>query len=271
MMPKDGTVRSRWWAVIGQGVIAAIACAGIVTLQRSQLASPSLWVSAPAQAEQQEALRLRLLKQLPTFGFDNLIANWTFLNFLQYYGDVEVRSKTGYSLSPEYFDIITRLDPRFVGVYLFLSNSVSYQVGQPKRAIQLMERGIAALSPEIDPKAYQVWRFKGLDQLLLLGDVSGSIKSHEMAAQWAKGTPDDALAFVFQATANFLREDPNSVPIRIQAWSSVYYQAVASNDQATQERAKQEILNLGGEMQVDAEGRVLFSLPSAKPANSKNQ
>jgi hypothetical protein len=55
---------------------------------------------------QSEKLRLNLLRQLPTFGFDNLVSNWIFINFLQYFGDDEARKKTGYSLSPEYFEVI---------------------------------------------------------------------------------------------------------------------------------------------------------------------
>ena len=40
-----------------------------------------------------------MLKNLPSFGFDNLIADWTFLKFLQYFGDDEARDVTGYDLA----------------------------------------------------------------------------------------------------------------------------------------------------------------------------
>ncbi len=266
MVAKSRSSGSQWVRSLVSGAIAVVALGGVVLMQRFQLDRPSLWASDPKQAEQQEAVKLRLLKQLPTFGFDNLIADWTFLNFLQYYGDTPVREQTGYNLSPEYFDIITRLDPRFVDIYLFLSGTISYQLGQPQTAIRFMDRGTAALAPEINPKAFQVWRFKGLDQLLLLGDVPGAIVSHEMAAKWVQGTPYQALAPLFQQTAAFLRSDPNSTPVRFQAWTSVYYQAVAVQDKATQERAKQEILALGGQMQMK-HGQLNFTLP--KPAGSK--
>ncbi len=251
---------SRARNVLGQVAIAIVALVGVVGIQRSQLDRPPESAD-PRQAEQQEAWRLKLLQQSPTFGFDNLIANWTFLNFLQYYGDTPVRQKVGYSLGPKYFDLITRRDPRFVGSYLFLSGTVSYQLGQPEVAIRLMDRGTAALSPQIDPNAFQVWRFKGLDQLLLLGDVRGSIHSHEMAAQWTAGTPNRNLFPLFQQTANFLRRDPNSRLIRFQAWTSVYDQATAVKDKNTQARAKREILALGGKVRMN-NGQVEFSLPA---------
>ena len=129
-----------------------------------------------------------------------------------------------------------------------------------------MDRGTVALSPQIDRNAFQVWRFKGLDQLLLLGDVRGSIHSHEMAARWAVGTPNQDLAPLFQQTANFLRRDPDSQLIRFQAWTSVYDQATAARDKNTQARAKREILALGGKEKIN-NGQVEFSLPTpaAKP------
>ncbi len=233
-------------------------------MQQVQLKRPSLWITDPKQAEQQESVRLQMLKQFPTFGFDNLIADWTFLNFLQYYGDTPVREKTGYSLSPEYFDIITRRDPRFVDTYLFLSGTVSYQLAKPELAIQMMDRGIAALSPQIHPKAFQVWRFKGLDQLLLLGDVPGSIKSHEMAAEWTKGTPDVGLEPIYRQIADFLRKDPNSVPVRLESWATIYAQATQVKDKQTQARAQQEIEKLGWQLEV-VDGQLRLKERSKKP------
>lgn len=248
--------------------VAVVALMGVVWLQRARLNQSNLGVADAKQAEQQEAWQLRLMKQAPTFGFDNLVADWTFLNFLQYYGDTPAREQTGYSLSPAYFDIITRLDPRFVDIYLFLSGSISYQLGKPDQAAQLMDRGTRALSPQINPRSYLVWRFKGLDHLLLLGDIPAAIHSYEMAAQWAAQSPDFAVAPLYRETANFLKQDPNSVPARFQAWSMVYYQAVAAKDKQTQERAKREILALGGQMQTK-NGRVEFVPPRSQPKKAK--
>jgi hypothetical protein len=280
----DSKIRTRWLQPLVLSTIAAVCLGGIVLMQRSRLAQPSLWVSNPKQAEEQESVRLKLLQRSPTFGFSNLVANWTFLNFLQYYGDTAVREQTGYSLSPDYFDIITRLDPRFVQSSLFLSGSVSYQLGKPDLTVQLLDRmtaaasfpqtldygtftlqlidsSSAALSPRVHPLAFQPWRFKGIDQLLLLGDIPGSIRSHAMAAEWVKGTPYEEFAPIFWETVEFLRRDPNSVPVRFQAWQSVFYQAVAANDKQTQERAKREIRALGGEIQ-EKNGEISFSLKS---------
>ena len=151
---------SPWLMVLLHLAIAGAALTGVIILQRSQLNKNSSLIASPQQAEQQEALRLQLLKKTPTFGFDNLVADWTFLNFLQYYGDDAAREQTGYSLSPQYFDIITQRDPRFVDTYLFISGTLSYQLGQPKLALEYMKRGTDALSPEIDPTSFRIWQYQ---------------------------------------------------------------------------------------------------------------
>jgi hypothetical protein len=261
----------KWLSLLVNGAIGLVALAGVVAMQGSDRLGglPSAQVRegvAPAasaaelkQAVQQEALRLQLLKSLPTFGFNNLIADWTFIQFLQYFGDDEARNVTGYGLSSKYFDVITKLDPRRVEIYPFLAVSVSFYQAKPETTVQLMERGTNALSSQIHPDAWQVWRHKGLDELLLLGDAAESARSHEMAADWVEETPKgQELAQAFRATAQFLRRDPDSVPVRFAAWSSVYYQ---TNDKLVRLRAKEALLRLGAQVQKDKNGQERFVLP----------
>jgi hypothetical protein len=263
----------KWLSLLVSGVIAAVALAGVVALQTSgqlggilaletqgEKPAPAISAASFKQSEQQEGLRLKTLKALPTFGFDNLVADWTFLKFLQYFGDDEARTVTGYRLSQDYFDIITRHDPKWVEIYPFLSIAVSFYQAKPEIAVKLMERGTSALSPQIDPQAWRVWRNKGLDELLLLGDTTESARSHDMAAQWVEGTPEgQKLAPMFRSTANFLRRDPDSVPVRFAAWSTVYYQ---TTDKFVRLRAKQALVKLGAQVRKDKDGNESFILPA---------
>jgi hypothetical protein len=265
----------KWLSLLVSGVIAAAAALGVVAMQSSQQLGgmPSVETQGPKpapaisaagfkQSEQQEGLRLKMLKAIPSFGFDNLVADWTFLKFLQYFGDDEARDITGYGLSPDYFDIITRRDPRRVEIYPFLSVAISFYQAKPEIAVQLMERGTSALSPQIDPQAWTVWRNKGLDELLLLGDIPESIRSHEMAADWVEGTPSGKqFAPIFRATAEFLRRDPDSVQVRFAAWSMVYAQ---TKDKFVRMRAKQALVKLGVQVQKDKDGKESFILPAQK-------
>ncbi len=211
--------------------------------------------------EKQEALRLQILKAAPTFGFDNLIADWTFLQFLQYFGDDRARNQTGYSLSGYYFDIVTQLNPRWVDVYLFVSNSLSIYEGKPKEGVKYMTRGVESLSPEMHPDAWLVPRYRGIDQLLLVGDIEGAIESHELAAKWAKGTDDEQLVPLFERTAEFLRENPDNKSIKINAWLWVYYQ---TRDQRVRDRATQELLDLGVKQEEGEDGEVKFVVPESE-------
>ena len=247
--------------------VAIATLAGVICLQifwpseGSPLKEKTVADAADAEkAEQKEALQLKLLKASPSFGFDNLIADWAFLKFLQYFGDDPARDQIGYSLSEDYFDIITRLDPRWVDVYLFVSNSLSIYEGKPKVAVEYMTRGTDALSPEIDPEAWQVWRLKGIDQLLLVGDIPGAIRSHEMAAEWAENTSYQELSSLFRSTVEFLKRDPDSKLIKFNAWLWVYGQ---TRDQRVRERAKQEILKLGGKVEMNQNGEMRFVLPES--------
>jgi hypothetical protein len=108
-----------------------------------------------------EKVRLNLLQKVPAFGFDNLLGDWAFLNFIQYFGDDEARAATGYRLSPDYFDVIIDRDPKFLQAYFFLSGSGSLYAGMPERSVTLMEKGLKSLSPQSPPKSYYVWRYKG--------------------------------------------------------------------------------------------------------------
>jgi hypothetical protein len=144
----------KWLSLLVNGFIGLAALAGVVAMQSSEQLggmspvgvqgqkplsgmSAASFKQAAQQEAQQEALRLKMLKTIPSFGFDNLIADWTFLKFLQYFGDDEARDVTGYNLSEDYFDIVTQRDPRWADIYLFLSTAISFYQGKPETAVNL--------------------------------------------------------------------------------------------------------------------------------------
>lgn len=246
--------------------LAAAALISVILLQRAQLNTAGLIAENPQQAEQQESLRLKALGRMPAGGltFNNLIADSTFLSFLQYYGDDEARQQTGYGLSPQYFDGVTQRDPRFVESYLFLSGVLSYQLGQPDLAMQYRQRGTDVLSPQQHPGAAAVWEFQALDKLLLTNDVPGAIQGYENAAAWASMSSDPEVKKaepVFRRFAAFLKTDPDSRLIRFTAWVTIYQQAVAIKDQGTQARVRQAILALGGTEFKNPKGEMDFAPP----------
>lgn len=243
------------------------ALAGVMGMQRIQLHQGDGMKLSLQQLDRQEAIRLDVLQHSPTFGFDNLLADWAFLNFVQYDGDEAARKQLGYGLAAQYFDVITRLDPRFVDSYLFLSGTLSYQLGEPELAAKYFKRGTEALTPQAHPRASLPWRLQGLDQLLLLGDVPGAIRSNDIAGDWALQSSLPEIRHsgpILKGIANFLRSEPDSARVRFWAWNSVYFQAMATRDRVTQERAKRELLALGGIEKNSPEGIVYFELPEAE-------
>lgn len=261
--PNQGVKNWRGWGLLLNVLVAVVALTGVGCLQWLGMQRPQKSLANQQLAIQQEARRLETIKHLPSLGFDNLIANWIFLNFLQYFGD-DARKTTGFSLGAEYFDIITRRDPRFADIYPFLSSTISFYLANPRLAVEYMQRGTKVLNPQIHPRAFLVWRFKALDELLLLGDIKGAIHSLEMAAQWVKGTPYEEYAKFYQQTADFLKKDPDSTLVRFMAWNDVYYQ---STDKKIKERAKQEILKLGAEERRDENGEIFFVFPQSQNQN----
>lgn len=224
-----------------------------------QLEATAAGQQTPAQltlAEQQEQLRLSVLQKAPSFGFDNLVADWTFLSFLQYFGNTSARSQVGYQLSPEYFEVIVKKDPYFITPYLFLSTSTSLYAALPERSVGLMAQGLTSMTPAVPTGGYLVWRYKGIDQLLFLGDGAAARQSFETSASWADQSSDPQAAAIAQAsrqTAQFLAQNPASKAAQISAWVQVINLAV---DKQTQELAVQRIQALGGQILVLEGGQV---------------
>lgn len=207
---------------------------------------------------QAESLRLNLLKKMPSFGYDNLIANWVYLSYLQYFGDDEVRNKTGYHLSPEYFEVILDRDPRFLAAYLSLSSSTSIYAGMPERSIGLMEKGLQSLSPWVPQRSYYVWRYKGIDELLFSDNTQSAQNSFVTAFEWARNFSDEESQSVAESsrrTASFLSQNPNRISARISAWVMVLNHQV---DERTRKRVIREIEALGGKVTVTPQGNMVI-------------
>ncbi|MBD2186578.1 hypothetical protein [Pseudanabaena mucicola] len=207
-----------------------------------------------------EEARLKLIRQLPSrgLGFNNMIANFTFLQFLQYFGDDVSRNQfqTGYGLSPLYFANIIERDPRFLSSYIYMSASVSMFAGTPRAAIDIYSKGLNYLSPEQQSKAHLVWRYKATDQLLFLGDTKGARQSYLQAADWAdrgslidKEISEDLkfIASLSRQSAQWLEQERDVSKAQIGAWSLVLQNAT---DKKTVETIAQELDKLGMKIEI---------------------
>jgi len=246
-------------------VLCLLALIGLQIPQLNQILTKSKTESLPELKREiaAEKVRLDLIKKIPNLGFSNLIADWTLLGFLQYFGDNIARDRTGFELSPNYFEIIVDRDPHFLTSYLFLSTSVSLFAGEPEKGIRLMEKGLKSLTAK-QPGAYYVCRYKGTDELLFLGDTKKAEKSFAKAAEWASEFSDlesQNIAAISRKTAKFLANDPDIKLAQEVAWTMVLINALNANDERTKKRVIERIEAQGGKVIISPEGSVSVQLP----------
>ncbi len=265
-MPKLSQVSQQLYQPLATVFVAMLAIFAVGSLQSSQLTKikNSSAIGSRAELSQEVKLtkvNLTALGKLPTFGFTNLIADWAFLNFLQYFGDDSAREITGYGLSPNYFEVIIDRDPKFLDAYFYISTSSSIYAAQPEKSVKLMAQGLKSLSPEIAPRAYYIWRQKGIDELLFLGNPQAAKQSFETAANWASVYPNQEsqqVAALSRQTANFIARNPNSKQAQAQAWLMVLTNAP---DDRTRKIAINRIRGLGGTVSLTPEGVVDVKMP----------
>jgi hypothetical protein len=244
--------------VLSYGVIISLQLSRLSQLERQ--ATQSRTKAEYIREEQQTESGLKVLAKLPTLGFDNLMADWAFLNFLQYFGDDQARPQTGYRLVPNFFELAVARDPRFLEIYPYLSASVTLYGGRPQKTVQLLQQGINAVPPERQADTYFLWQAKATDELLFLGRTKDAQRSYEMVADWASRSNDPALqaiAIRSRQTAQFLASNPDSRRARVGAWFNILTSAI---DDPTRRLAMQQIQALGGTIVMD-NGALKVSLP----------
>ena len=215
-----------------------------------------------------KSAELKVATKLPMFGFRNILAGFVFLDFLQYFGDDEARDQDGYELVPDFFESIISRDPYYRSFYLFLSGSGSIYAVDPQKSVEITERGLSHLSPNQPSDSYYVWRYKGIDELLLLGDGESAQKSFETAANWAEESVDmdsDVFAIQSRQTAEYLSANPLSTVAQVSAWSSVLTTAI---DDTTRARAVANIEALGGSVTFSDDGGIKIEFAQRESQNS---
>jgi len=153
--------------------------------------------------------------------------------------------------------IVTKNDPKFVRAYLMMSVPSSVNAGKPERTVEIMNKGLSKLTPDVTD-AYFIWLYKGVDELLFLGDISASKKSYQMAADWAKIAGNEFIEKSARGTVKFLETNPDSRAPRVGAWMLVW---LNSQNEETRKLAKENIEKLGGKLVVLGDNQVMVIPP----------
>jgi hypothetical protein len=213
--------------------------------------------------ENETARQVSLLHRMPAIGFDNLIADWIYLNFIQYFGDTEARQKTGYSLLPDYLAGVVKRDPHFVEALILIEVGNSLFAGLPQQSVALLEQALEQIQPKFISRLrpYYLWRYKGNNELLFLGDVAQAKKSYQKSIEWAAVYDDQdsrKIQAISQKSLASLNKNSGSKSARIGAWVNILSN---TPDPKTVDRVIQEIEQLGGEVTLLAGGRITVKVP----------
>lgn len=209
------------------------------------------------QQEKQAKIKADLQKKIPSFGFNNLISDWAFLQFIQYFGDTEAREVTGYSVVTDYFENIVNRDPNFIESYFVISSANSIFAARPEKTVEFIDKGLKTITPESPGYPFYLWTYKATDEILFLGDLKAAQKSYETAAQWAKLRNDDLgqkVAQSFENTAAFLATNPDPTKAQIGAWMMILSSA---RDEKTATYAVKQLNNLGVEVGISDDGKLV--------------
>ena len=213
------------------------------------------------QQEKQLKSEANLLKNTPSFGFNNLVSNLAFLKYIQYFGDTEARDETGYSVITDYFETIVNKDPKFIQANLSLSVTNSLFAGKPEKTVSLLEKTAKSLSPNMENYPFMVLAYKAVDEILFLGDLEAAKNSYTKAAQWAEKSNDevgDKVAKLYRNTVKFLATNPDPTITQVSGWSLILER---NNDPKIQKYAMQKIRELGGEVIISADGEITVKPP----------
>lgn len=243
-----------------QILIIFVSLGGLMTLQIPQMQKiqeNQATKDEYLRREIQEGLSVKFLSQSSALGFNNLVADWLYLQFIQYFGDNDARRVTGYQLNPDYLEGIVKHDPRFIQAYLFGSVATSLFAGRPDRTIEIFNQGLEHLTPEV-PDAEYVWLYKGVDELLFVGESEQARQSYLKASEWAKIAGNERIARRGQETAAFLEKNPDSRAAQASAWALLYSNA---RDDSVRKLAEDNIIRLGGRINFARDGAISIQLP----------
>lgn len=246
------------------GGIASIAC-----LQKDSLSKIATAQNIDVYKKEQKAFTAaaKIQKEIPSFGFNNLIADLTFLKFVGYFGDGEARQVTGYSTVTHYFEDIVNRDPNFIQSHLVMSASNSLFTGRPEKTVDLMNQALERVDPKAPNYPFLLWTYKAADETIFLGDLQAAKHSYEMAARWARNHQEtevgNEMARRYDKTAKYLASDPDPTQAQFGAWMSILY---GTKDSKTQEHILYRLKDLGATVNVSPDGKLEIKPPKFNEA-----
>jgi hypothetical protein len=251
--------------VLTSGLIMLGCFVGIIVIQNRNIDKSEQELSAKDYEKlvNDEKVDLGFLHHVPSMGLDNIIANWTYLRFIQYFGDVPARDDTGYGLLPQHYQLLVDKDPHFTDALSKLDVATSLFGGQPEASAGFLGQALSKIPKKFisNIPPYYLWRAKGNNELLFAGNVDAAEESYRHSMEWAKAYDDEEsrrMININKSSLEFLANNPDSREARIGAWMGIL---ANRPDKKTVERVIKEIKTLGAQVVVEPNGNIKVSLP----------
>lgn len=165
-------------------------------------------------------------------GFDDVIADIYWLEFIQYFGNSAARHRDNFRKAYDYLDLITSLDPHFVPAYYFAAFVLGQERREPQRAAELINRGISS-----NPDNWYLPYVAGINQYLYAHDDIKAAKYYRMAAKYP-----EAPKWLGRQAKILEAEIPSVIKV-INVWDSIY---ASASDSTVKECARAKLLELWG-------------------------
>lgn len=165
-----------------------------------------------------------------SLGYDHVLADYYWLKFVSYIGDTKARLEDHGVQSEHYIDLITTLDPNFVQAYWFGAFTIGGEQKNPRRAAELIERGISA-----NQDSWYLPFIAGINQFLYQRDDRRAAWYYRQAAKFP-----DAPSWL-ERQAVILESDAPKLVKLANNWFNIYK---SSSDARLRESAREKSIFL---------------------------
>ena len=177
-----------------------------------------------------------------SLGFDRVLADLTWLTFVQYYGDRTAVVDERLRYAPDYLKIVVALDPHFIRPYWFAAFVLAGDLNRQKEAEEFLDLGIRN-----NPTEWSLAFIAGFNQALYLKDYKKAAKYYRLAASMPNA-PSWLASQAQVMEANIPRQIKE-----IRTWERMYKEG----DPMVQEKARDTLQRLWSKVFWDAPTQVI--------------
>jgi hypothetical protein len=168
--------------------------------------------------------------KIASLGYDDLLADYYWLRFIQYFGGGEARQRDRYASAEKYLRLIVMLDPHFLAAYDFVAFGVGGEEGRPDTAKEILDFGISH-----NQDSWRLPFLAGINEYLFARNELEAANYYDIASRRPHAPPWLARQ------AGILRTKLPSTMKAINVWKSAYETAV---DNSIKRKAQSELVKL---------------------------